>query len=97
MYDITRYLTFKNLNDWLNVFNQTIKEQGQKVSTILVGSKIDLEETRTVLKTDAQNYAKENGFMDYMECSSKSGENVDIVFETIARLMLENTEYLKDI
>ena len=96
MYDITRYLTFKNLDDWLKVFNETNKDQGQNVSTVLVGSKIYLEETRSVLKTEAENYAKQKGFAKYIECSSKSGENVDKVFETIAYLMLENTAYLKD-
>ena len=96
LYDITRYLTFKNLDNWLSVFNESNKEQGQTVSTILVGSKLDLVETRVVAEVDAVNFSKANGF-NYIECSSKSGENVEAVFTKIAELMMKNATYLKDL
>lgn len=95
LYDITRYLTFKNLDKWLKVFNEANKEQSQRVSTILVGSKLDLNETRAVTEVDAAKYSKANGF-NYIECSSKSGENVENVFITIAELMMKNATYLKN-
>ena len=96
LYDITRYLTFKNLDEWLKVFNETNKEQGQTVSTILVGSKLDLAETRAVAEADAMTFSKKNGF-NHIECSSKSGENVEEVFIKISELMMKNTTYLKDL
>ncbi len=95
LYDITRYSTFKNLDKWLNVFNEANKEQSQKVSTILVGSKLDLKETRAVAEVDAAKFSKTNGF-NYIECSSKSGDNVEKVFITIAELMMKNATYLKN-
>ena len=52
IYDITRYLTFKNLDDWLSVFNETIKKEGLIVPIILIGSKIDLDEDRSVPKEE---------------------------------------------
>ena len=85
LYDITRYLTFKHLDNWLSVFNESNRELGQTVSTILVGSKLDLAETRAVAEVDAANFSKANGFK-YIECSSKSGENVEKVFMKIAEL-----------
>lgn len=97
LYDITRYLTFKNLYNWLSVFNESNKEQGQTVSTILVGSKLDLAETRAVAEADAVKFSKDNGFLDYIECSSKNGANVEEVFLKIAELMLKNATYLKDL
>lgn len=90
MYDITRYSTFKNLNNWVEVFNETNKEHGQKVSKTLVGSKTDLKENRVVSKDEATQYAETKGFLNYNECSSKSGENVEEVFDVIAKIMLEN-------
>ena len=90
MYDITRHSTFKNLDNWLQVFNQTNKEHGQEVSKILVGSKTDLEENRVVSKDDAIKYTEDKGFLNYLECSSKSGENVEQIFNTMAKIMLEN-------
>ncbi len=90
MFDITRYKTFSNLIDWLAVFNETNRNYGQQVETILIGSKLDLEQARTVSKTDAAEFAKEHNFSEYIECSSKTGENVQLIFERIARLMLKN-------
>lgn len=96
LYDITRYLTFKHLDNWLSVFNESNREQGQTVSTILVGSKLDLAETRAVAEVDAANFSKANGFK-YIECSSKSGENIEKVFLNIAELMMKNATYLKNL
>ncbi|MHA1195651.1 MAG: Rab family GTPase [Promethearchaeota archaeon] len=89
MFDLTRYFTFKNLNEWLDVFNKANDAHGQEVPIILVGSKLDLEKIRTVSKNEALKFAKENGFLDYIECSSKTGENVEKIFETITRIMLK--------
>jgi len=95
MYDITRYSTFKNLEDWLDVFNDTNKKHGQEISKILVGSKTDLSDNRVVSKDDALKYSESNGFLDYLECSSQNGENVEEVFDNIAKVMLENATHLK--
>ncbi len=94
MFDITRYKTFSNLKDWLAVFNETNRNYGQEVETILIGSKLDLEQARTVSKTNATEFAEEHNFSEYIECSSKTGENVHLIFEKIARLMLKNENSL---
>jgi small GTP-binding protein len=95
MYDITRYSTFNNLDHWLEVFNDTNKEHGQVISKILVGSKTDLNDNRVVSKDDAIRYAENANFSNYFECSSKSGDNVEEVFDRIARIMLEHATQLK--
>jgi Ras-related protein Rab-2A len=96
MYDITRYQTFNNLDNWLSVFNETIKKEGLLVSTILVGSKIDLAENRAVSIEEAMRYNKERKFQDFIECSSKTGENVETIFKRIGEIMIKNTPYLKN-
>jgi small GTP-binding protein len=89
MYDITRYVTFKNLTDWLTVFNEANEIHNQKVEILLVGSKLDLEGMRTVPKEEAIKFANDNNFIDYIECSSKSGENVEALFTNLTKFMIK--------
>lgn len=89
MYDITRYATYKSLTDWLSVFDEANKSHGQEVSIILIGSKLDLKESRAISEEEAKNFAKKNKFLDYVECSSKTGENVNYLFEKITQIMLK--------
>ncbi|MFW9945317.1 MAG: Rab family GTPase [Candidatus Odinarchaeota archaeon] len=89
MYDITRYNTFKNLTGWLSVFDEANKTHNQKVSTILVASKLDLQENRAVSENEGRIFAEKNKFLEYIECSSKIGENVDYIFDKITQLILE--------
>jgi small GTP-binding protein len=94
MFDITRYKTFNNLKEWLAVFNETNRNYSQEVATMLIGSKLDLEQARTVSKTEAKDFVKQHNFYEYIECSSKTGENVELIFEKIARLILKNENHL---
>jgi small GTP-binding protein len=91
MYDITRYLTFKNLNDWISVFNETNEIDKQKISTILIGAKLDLQEARAVTEEDGIEFSKSKGFNSFFECSSKTGEQVNEIFESIANAMIKNS------
>jgi small GTP-binding protein len=90
MYDITRYNTFKNLTEWLSVFDEANKTHNQKVLTILVASKLDLQENRAVSENEGRTFAEQYKFSEYLECSSKTGENVDYIFDKITRIIFEN-------
>ena len=52
---------------------------GHKYRKYLVGSKKDLD--RTILESDALDYAIKNKFSKYFEVSSKSGENCTDIFK----------------
>ena len=54
---------------------------------ILLGNKIDLE--RQVDRAQAEDLAKELN-CEYLETSAKTGENVEVAFEKIARACLED-------
>lgn len=54
---------------------------------ILLGNKVDLE--REVDKEEAEDLAKRLN-CEYLETSAKTGENIELAFEKIARACLEN-------
>jgi len=86
LYDITRYHTFINIKNWITIFNESKKERF--IPAILVGSKLDLDFKRSIDKEGGQQFAKEKKFQAYLECSSKTGENVEKLFKIITKLIL---------
>ncbi len=92
MYDITRYASLQHLDDWLQVFKEGLKGEETQIPFIMVGAKLDLKELRTISADEATELAISKNFSSYIECSSKAGENVEWIFEEIARLMLEKAD-----
>ena len=92
MYDITRYSSLKNFQDWREIFKQGYKGPLNQLPIIMVGSKLDLEYKRAVSRTEAYELAKINDLFGYIECSSKDGQNVQEVFLEIGRIMLKQSK-----
>ena len=61
---------------------------------LVVGGKADLVNDREVSSEEGINIAKSRGVDGFIECSSKSGENVDITFEAITKLMLQHSNII---
>ena len=92
VYDITDESSFLNLKTWI----KTIKEEcGSHMPVIIVGNKNDLEDQRTVDKNDAISYAKQLK-LEYIECSSKTGDNIEKAISLIAEKVLESSELVND-
>ncbi len=89
MYDITRFSSLKNLNDWLDVLNHGASAIENQIPILLAGGKADLEENRAIDKELGFETAKENNLCGFLECSAKTGENVDLIFETITRKIIK--------
>jgi len=84
-YDINRYSSFQNLQEWYDL----AKMHANNPLFILVGCKLDLSNSkRTVKIEDAKNFASKNEISYFAETSSKSGENVENLFETLCDLIL---------
>ncbi len=92
MFDITRFSSIKNLSDWMEVFHKGSKTYGKKIPIIMVGGKLDLDHKRSVISEHALELAEKNNFSDYIECSSKTGENIDDIFVRITKIMLEKED-----
>lgn len=55
---------------------------------MLIGNKVDLEDSRQVTTEDGQNLARELG-MDFMETSAADQINIDSMFRDMAKKILE--------
>ncbi|MFX1257169.1 MAG: Rab family GTPase [Promethearchaeota archaeon] len=75
--------TLLKIPGWVSSIKKTVKKS---IPMILLGNKIDLE--RQVDMEEAVDLAKRLG-CEYLETSAKTGENVNIAFEKIARACLE--------
>ncbi|MFX1316183.1 MAG: Rab family GTPase [Promethearchaeota archaeon] len=94
MFDITKYSSMKNIDDWLSFFQQGASKKQLNIPIIMVGGKLDLDEKRSILAEDAIEISKSHNLHGYIECSSKTGDNVDEVFESITRKMMENANVI---
>ena len=92
MYDITNYSSFSHINEWLDVIKQT----NQIFPMILLGGKSDLEKFREIPFGLGMKAAKLNGMTEFIECSSKTGDNVIETFATLARIMLNKMMVKKE-
>jgi small GTP-binding protein len=75
MFDLTNYDSLIALNEWLPEFGKTVRY----VPLVIVGGKLDLEQQRVCKKDEVLDIMKSYNFHSYIECSSKTGENVELV------------------
>ena len=88
VYDITNENSFTNLKTWV----KSIKEEcGKSMQMIIVGNKCDLNDQRVIDKQKALEYAEEEK-VEYIETSSKTGENVQKASSQLCEKVLENNE-----
>ncbi len=97
MYDITRYSSLKNLYDWIKIIRNGIEKVEDQIPILMVGGKADLKENRSIEYIDAYELAKSFDLSGYLECSSKTGENVEKIFHSITISMLEKVGFLEPI
>jgi len=83
VYDITNSQSFKNLPKWMH----RIENKAEALEKIVVGCKCDLEEKRQVSIESGQVAAIEAGSR-WIETSSKSGDNIDKMFQDLTSAIL---------
>ncbi|KEY69668.1 hypothetical protein S7711_03152 [Stachybotrys chartarum IBT 7711] len=93
VFDLSRKQTFQHVTDWLHDLRQIAEPD---IVVILVGNKADLtqleDNKREVTREEAEEWAKKNGVMEYVETSAKSGENVENAFMRIAERIYQNIQ-----
>ena len=75
VFDITRYTSVRNIDDWLSIFEKNVREE---IPIILVGVLTDGKNKQQVSAEEANEIAKRNNLAMYLEISTSTGENVEI-------------------
>ena len=92
MYDITDKLSFESIINWIS----DVKEiKGENFPMILVGNKIDLNESREVTEEMGYELAEKNQ-IEFFETSNKDGTNIqeaglEIVYKILSETKVNNS------
>ncbi|KAJ6780679.1 hypothetical protein PWT90_01339 [Aphanocladium album] len=96
VFDLSRRQTFEHVTDWLNDLRQIAEPD---IVVVLVGNKADLttssdgeDNKRQVTRQEAEEWARRNGILEYVETSAKSGENVENAFMRVAERIYQNIQ-----
>jgi len=89
LYDITNRKSLEDLENWLEIINNSPNPPNTK---LLIGSKLDLEEIRQLSKKDISDFFIRYDFQGkVIECSSKTGYNVESIFVKLGKEILKNS------
>lgn len=88
VFDVTNAASFHRIRDyWANFIS--LQERRDK-TTILVGNKCDLEESRIISTAQGIELALELGITAYLDVSATSGYNIDDAFAVVVSRKLSN-------
>lgn len=76
--------TLKSFDDWVEIF----QKENLSIPVMLVGTKSDLKDSRSVTKEEAFEFGEIHGCCAYVGISTKENSNVELAFETITKFML---------
>lgn len=89
MYDITKYSSLRNIEDWLIAFKESLSDDKKEIPILMVGGKLDLSKERMISRRSAKKVSKKYKLLEYFECSSKTGEDVEKIIKFLTRSILK--------
>ena len=90
VYSINKKSSFKELDLWIKEIRSN---NYPDIKLILVGNKLDLEESREISYEEGKKFADDFGFIDFFETSAKTGENIKNMFIKAANILYD--EHIK--
>jgi small GTP-binding protein len=89
VYNVANYSSINHIDDWLKL----IKKKIDDLFPIIVVGNHATSKDREVSREEGIQIAKSRGLDAFIECDSKTGENVEEMFEALTRLMLQMSEF----
>lgn len=90
MYDITNYASLAHVDEWLAIIDS--EKTVEKFPLIFVGGKTDLSHYKEVSTKKAIEVANLKNAQGFIECSSKTGENVNKIFHILTEHIIKNVK-----
>jgi len=89
VFDIADSSSLAHIDNWLSVIRKQVRAD---IPILMVGIIPDEKNKRQVSAQECKKIATSKYLNGYFECSPKTGENVDKVFEDLTRLMLAHKD-----
>lgn len=86
LFDLTSKSSLEQIDEWVDI----CREKNQKLPIIFLGAKLDLTDLIVVEDRDAIFLKEKYGFLDYIKVSSKTDENVNIVFQLLVNEIIKS-------
>lgn len=91
VYDVARSSSFSNVNNW---YSTSVKYGLSGIPRVLVGIRTGLESERKIILPMAEHLSKKLN-APYFETSLDKGENINLIFQKVAELIIRNKEEKK--
>jgi small GTP-binding protein len=88
LYNVNNEESLTNLDEWLSLIKKNIKET-EDFPILVVGINTDESDQQRIPVNEAIKIAKMKDVYGLMECSVKTGENVEKVFVNLTKLILK--------
>jgi len=86
MFDLTRAMSLERIPEWVNI----CRKENPNLPILFLGSKADLTDDMNISKDYIMSYKEDFNLYDYLEVSSKTGQNVESAFESVTREILKS-------
>ena len=87
VFDVLDRKSFESLNTWINYYREH-RDHNYEELIYLIGNKIDSKD-RVISKKEAMDFMEENNLKDNYESSAKKGDNIDNIFNNIAKDLIK--------
>ena len=85
LFDLTRPSSLEQIGQWVDICRQENPDN----PIIFLGTKLDLKDQITIDDDFALKFKENYGFFNYLKISSKTGENVQLAFELLAKELIK--------
>lgn len=85
MFDLTRPVTLEHIGQWVEI----CRNENPELPIIFLGTKLDLSDLITIKDDLALTYKEKYNLFDFLKVSSKTGENVELAFELLAKKIIK--------